>query len=463
MTSLLRLTLLTTALLGAAAPAMAARAHAPSAVTKFAVTKSAVTKPGAGEAPAASSRDAVRILAVVNGAIITNQDVQARARLFAASTGLSLQPEATLRLRPQILRQLISEKLRMQAVEAAHIVVRDKQIAEAMKEIEQRNGLPAGGLRAKLTAAGVDFTTMIDQVRSEIGWMLLLRDKLGDRANVTDKEVTERVAQLQQQVGKPEYRVGEIFLSLDTPAHAAEARKFADTVIQQLRSGAAFPVVAAQFSESQSALQGGDRGWVQPSELDAPIAKIVQEMPAGAVSEPIPVPGGLAIVHLAGKRAIGRDMATVLSVREIFMPFGSTLNPEAPTPEQIAVLQRAEQISAKVRSCPEMERMAAEVHSPRAADPGPVRLDQINPPTFRTMLASLPVGKVTKPLVATDGIALMIVCSREEKNLNPIDPKQVKDQILEQRADLLSRQLLDDLRRKARIELRGGEKPGAEA
>ena len=51
-------------------------------------------------------------------------------------------------------------------------------------------------------------------------------------------------------------------------ANAADAQRFAETVITELRKGAPFPVVAAQFSQTQTALQGGDLGWVQPNQLD---------------------------------------------------------------------------------------------------------------------------------------------------------------------------------------------------
>ncbi|HET6184988.1 MAG TPA: peptidylprolyl isomerase [Acetobacteraceae bacterium] len=401
-----------------------------------------------------AQQGAVRILAVVNGSVITNQDVDARARLFVASSGLPLQPDIVDRLRPQILRQLIDERLRMQAVEAQHIVVQDKQIAAAIREIEQRNGLPAGALRARLVAGGVDFTTLIDQVRTEIGWTLLLRQNLGEQVKVSAAETAERMAALKQEVGKPEYHVAEIFIVLDNPAHAAEANRFADVVIKQLRAGAPFPVIAAQFSESQTALQGGDRGWVQPSELDPAVAKIVEEMPPGAISEPISVPGGIVIVHLIAKREIGHDMATMLSMRQVFLPFTEPLKPNAPTPQQIATLQRAQRIAAKVNGCDEMERIAADEHSARPADPGPVRLDQVNPPPLRAMLAALPIGKPSRPLVTSDGIAVMAVCSREEKNLDAVDKTQVEQQILEKRVELMSRQLQDDLRRKATIDIR---------
>lgn len=103
-----------------------------------------------------------------------------------------------------------------------------------------------------------------------------------------------------------------------------------------------------------------------------------------------------------------------------------------------------------------MEDVAKQVKSPRPANPGEVRLESLSPPAFRAMLERLPLDTVSQPVVAPDGIALMMVCSREQKNLAQFDLKTVKQQILAQRVDLLSRQLQQDLRSQARIELRGG-------
>ena len=440
MTRSIRLAVSALALL-AAAPALAAAA------------------PTARLAPAAARP--VRILAVVNGTVITSEDVDNRARLFAVSSSLPQQPEVLERLRPQILRQLVDERLRMQEVERQHIVVEGKQIAAAIQEIEARNGMQPGALRAKLSGDGVSFTTLIDQVRTEIGWTMLLRQQMGDRLRVSDADVAERTRALTAEVGQPEYHVSEIFIPVENPARDAEARRFADVVIKQLRAGAPFPVVAAQFSQSQSALQGGDLGWVQPSQLDPNVANVVQQMPPGAVSEPLSVPGGLAIAHLIAKRQIGRDIATMLSMRQVFLPFAVPLNPSAPTPQQVETLKRAEALGGRVHGCAEMEQAARDNKSPRPADPGDVRLDAVNPPPFRAMLASIPIGRASRPVVSTDGIAVMMVCSREEKNFNEITRKQVQEQILENRVELLSRQLQQDLRRQARIELRGEGKATA--
>ena len=403
-------------------------------------------------APVPAPAPMVRIVATVNHTPITNLDVDNRARLFALSAGLTLAPEVLDRLRPQILRQMIDERLRMQAVERAHIVVPTKAIADAIRGIEKRNGMAPGTLRKRLAAKGVSFTTLVDQVRTQLGWTELLRDELGPRGRISAAAVKARQALLAARNGLAEYHVAEIFIPAQSAHSRVAAGQFADTVITALRAGAPFAVTAAEFSQSQTALAGGDLGWVTANQLDPAVAKIVAEMPVGAVSNPIAVPGGLDIVTLIDKRVAGQDMETVLDARQVFLPFATPLNPTAPTPAQVATLAQAHRIASSVTSCAQMEQEAVRVHSPRPADPGPIDLAHVQPPAFQQMLASLPVGKPSKPLVAPDGIAVLIICSRAQKNVAELTPAQIRLQILEQRVDLLSRQLQQDLRSQADIE-----------
>ncbi|HTB48156.1 MAG TPA: peptidylprolyl isomerase [Acetobacteraceae bacterium] len=400
------------------------------------------------------AQDASRIVAVVNGDVISNGDVDNRTRLFALSTGLPMSPDVLDRLRPQITRQLVDERLRMQEVLHRKIVVPDKDIAQAIHDIEQRNGMQPGTLRQKLAADGVSQRTLIDQIRTQLGWSQVLRQQLGDQAEVSDAQVAEQQRLEAQLVGKPEFRVGEIFIPVDDPANRADAQRFAETVIAELRKGAAFPVVAAQFSQTQSALQGGELGWVQPNELDPEVAQLVQQMPVGAISNPVPVPGGFSIVTLQGKREVGRDVGTILKMRETFLPFTSALNPQEPTDQQRQTLEKARNISATVHSCDQMEQVAKANNSPRPVDPGDVRLETINPPAFRQLLGSLPFDRASQPLVASDGIAVVIVCSREEKNLATLTNAEMRQRILSERVELASRQLQRDLRRQATIDIR---------
>lgn len=399
---------------------------------------------------------ATGIVSVVNGEVITNADVSSRGRLFALSTGMAITPEVLTRLRPQITRQLIEERLRLQETQRRHIVVQDKEIATAIREIEARNNLPVGALRQRLAADGTGMRTLIDQIRAQIGWTLVLRQQMGEKIQITPAEIEEKQKLQDQRTGKPEFRILEIFIPVEDAAHSADAERFAETVVGQLRAGASFQIVAAQFSQSQTALQGGDLGWLQENRIDPAALRIAQQMPVGAISNPVKVPGGLSIITLAGRRELGNEIATMVSLRQVFLPFSTPLNPSQPTEQQRQTLEKAKAISASVHSCEAMEAANAANKSPRPANPGDVRLERVVPPPFREVLANLPLDRATQPLVAADGIAIIIVCSREKKNVAHQTKEEIEAQTVNERVELLSRQMLRDLRRRATIEQRSG-------
>jgi peptidyl-prolyl cis-trans isomerase SurA len=182
-------------------------------------------------------------------------------------------------------------------------------------------------------------------------------------------------------------------------------------------------------------------------------------MPVGAVSDPIRVPGGISIVQLNGKREIGHDVGTVVSIRQLFLPFPTPLTPTAPTEQQKAVLERAKALSASIHSCDEMEQAAKANNSTRPVDPGEIRLEGVNPPVFRELLSTMQEGKTTQPLVSTDGISLVTLCKREQKNLATETRDDIERRLLAERAELASRQLLRDLQRRAQIEIRQDKTP----
>jgi peptidyl-prolyl cis-trans isomerase SurA len=175
-------------------------------------------------------------------------------------------------------------------------------------------------------------------------------------------------------------------------------------------------------------------------------------MPVGAVSNPVKVPGGFSIVTLQGKRAVGNDMGTFISLRQVFLPFAEQLDPQHPTDQQRQALEKARGISTSIKTCPQMEQVATANPSQRPVDPGDVRLETVNPQAFRDLLTKLAVGQPSEPLVAADGIAVVIICSKEQKNIALLTKEDVRRRLVTDRVEMVSRQLMRELRRKATIQ-----------
>lgn len=394
-----------------------------------------------------------QIIAVVNGQIITERDVDDRARLFVLSTGLPIGNEVLGHMRGQILHQLIDERLKMQDILARHINVEPEQIAETISTIESRNGMPANALRERLRSDGISLTTLIDQIRVQIGWMQVLRQQLGPRNRVTGQQIAEREQALQAESGRPQYFMSEIFIPVRNPLHDQAELAFTQTIIKQLREGAPFAIVAAQFSQDQTALQGGSLGWVQEDKLDPEVVAVVREMPDQAISNPIKVPGGYVIATVNQRRKLGKQMGTLISLRQAYFPFTSPLNPTNPTDQQKLSLQKAMQASQSLKSCQDMEALNKSLGEARPSDPG-LQVQERLPPQMASVLSSLPLNKATRPLVSPEGISLLMVCSRTQRNLAAQTPGQIADQLMSERIEQNARQMQRTLERGAVIQIR---------
>ncbi|HUW81076.1 MAG TPA: peptidylprolyl isomerase [Acidocella sp.] len=398
-----------------------------------------------------SGTDSASIAAIVNGQVITSQDVAARARLLALSTGMSPTPLVLSRLEPQVTNQLIDQTLQLQEINKRNVVVSDADIVAAISHIEQGNGLPAGGLRARLEAAGVPFSTLVSQLRVQLGWQTVLHQVLGPGLQPTPGDMNAEKAALKAELGSTRYHISVIFVPVTDPANDASARTFANTVIAQLRSGAPFPVVAAQFSQAPTALQGGDLGFVQLSQLDPAVATVVTTMPAGAISNPIRVPGGYDIVQLQGSHVIGSEKQTMLSLRQAFAPYPKPITNGQIGPAQVAVINKLVQSTHAAHSCSDLAALNTNLGNIHPADPGPVNLATVTPPAFQAVLAKLAPGQVSEPLVAQDGVSVVMVCSRQEQAASLPSDKDIAQIIVERRVELESQQLLDDLRHRSII------------
>ena len=438
------------------ASAQPAGAGSPGAAAAQPARRPAAT-PAAAQAPgqASAAGQANTIVAVVNGDVVSRADVLARARLLALNAGLQVASDQLSRLGPQVTRLLVDEKLRNQEVRRRRIPVTDDDVGEAVADIEKRNGLPAGGLVAQLRRAGVQPRALFDQLRSQIGWARLIRLTLGEGVEPTDADVQEFLRVAKGRTGEPEYQVSEIFIPVENPSQEEETRRFVEEISRQLRAGTPFQVAATQFSQAQTALQGGDLGWVHKEQLDPEVAVLAERMPPGAVSNPVRVAGGFQIIAMRARRETGRDLATLLNIRQVFLPFSSPLNrDQPPTDQQRAQVERATRLVDSARSCEAMDAAQRAASPERNADPGPIRLETVNPPQLRTLLAGLAPGRPSQPLLSNDGVMMFMVCSREQRNLAETTPDQAKQQMLRDRVESQSRALQRDLRRRANIENR---------
>jgi peptidyl-prolyl cis-trans isomerase SurA len=297
----------------------------------------------------------------------------------------------------------------------------------------------------------VPYSTLIAQIRTELGWQDVLHQALGPELQPTAGDLNAEKKALKAEIGSTQYHIAEIFIPVTDPADETTSKNFATTVITQLHAGAPFPILAAQFSQAQTALQGGDLGFVPLDRLDPAVAAIVQQMPVGAISNPVRVPGGYDIVQLQGVHQIGTEMQTTLKLRQAFARYPVPITNGQVGPAQIGVIEKLVAAGKGAHACDDMNAINASYGNIRPADPGPVNLATVSPPQFQAILAGLSVGQVTQPLIAQDGVSIIMLCDKKIAAAALPSDDDIRQVIVQQRVQLESQQLQDDLRHRSII------------
>lgn len=390
--------------------------------------------------------------AIVNGDIITDTDVDQRLNLVLAANQGRVSAQERDILRVQVLRNLIDEKLQIQAASENEVTVPEAEVEQAYQRVAANFRQTPEQFAAFLRQAGSSPASIKQQIRAELAWSRLLRKRIEPFVNVGEEEVAAIIRKLEESKGKDEYRVGEIFLSA-TPEEMPRVMADARRMVEAIRAGASFVAYARQFSEASTAAVGGDLGWVRAEQLAPQLAEVIQRMPRGTVSDPIPVPGGVEVVALIDKRQIlaANPADAILSMKQITVSL-----PDNTT--EAKARQLAEQIQARTRAmggCGRVEAVAADIGGTVVSNDS-IRLGDL-PGPLQDIVGQLPIGGAT-PVFGSqrDGLRVLVLCGRDDPKASAGTPSfdAIYAQINDERVNSAARRYLRDLRRDAVVDYR---------
>ena len=403
-------------------------------------------------APAEAQQDLQRIAAVVNDQVVSMFDLAGRIRLTIVSSGLEDSPEIRTRLAPQILRTLIDETLEIQEAKRLNITVTTAEINQATARIAKQNDMTDNQFSNFLKQSGIPLSTIVAQVRAGISWSKIIGQKIRPTIEIGDDQVQEYLDRLKANKDKPEYRLQEIFLGVDTPQQEDEVRRTAERLAEQIKRGANFTAVARQFSQSATAAVGGDLGWVEEGALDPEIEKAVSALKIGDLSPPIRTVSGYHLLLLRDKRQSEAAAAdnTKLKIEHLFLPGPANAKPE----DFSALRSLAETVSENATSCPDFAALRKQLPDAKTVVPDTVTVSDLAP-AIRAVAAKLAAGKASEPITLNNGVFVMMVCSREGGDQGGLpSADEVRDRLGKEKLDLLTRRYIRDLRTAAFIDLR---------
>ncbi len=402
--------------------------------------------------PVLASAQGLRVVARVNDDAITDFELTQRVVLAIRTTNQPDSPELRQRIAPQMLRQMIDERLQIQDAKKLGLRATDGEIAQRIGEIERSAGLAPGQFKLFLQGIGVPYEVAAQQLEATISWLKIVRRKIRSQVDISDTEIDETLARMRANIGKTESRVGEIFIPIDRPDQADEARRSADRVVEQLRRGAPFATLAQQFSHGATAQAGGDLGWILPGTLDPALDAAIDKLQVRATSEPIRTSAGWHILLVADRRSFASSRPDDIRLNLVQLTLALPVNASPAEVEQSTA--EARRAMGNVRQCGDLHVMARSMKGASSGDLSNVRVADLS--SNRQMYDEIPklaIGGVAGPYRVAEGLQIVSLCAKEGSNGLPTRDS-ISQQILLTKLEAASRRYMRDLRRSATIDLK---------
>jgi len=289
-----------------------------------------------------------RIAAVVNDGVVLHSELETQTYVIAqrlSEAGQQLPSQQ--RLREQVLERLIVMRIQLQRAERLGIQISDDMLNAALARVAEANKIPFGRLPEALATQGIDYSQYREEMRREMMLENLKQRDVVRRINVTPREIEKFLKEQESAVmTNREYRISHILIALPAAATAqqhTEVEQKVERIYQRLKDGEDFGQAAVSYSDSQTALEGGDLGWRKGEQIPSLFSKTVMQMNPGAISEPIRGSSGFHIVRLDDVRGEDEEvMVKQFNARHILVVPNEILDNSAAERKLIEIKERIE-------------------------------------------------------------------------------------------------------------------------
>jgi parvulin-like peptidyl-prolyl isomerase len=219
-----------------------------------------------------------------------------------------------------VLQQLIDEALILQQARDLGLTA-DTEIIKTLDRLRQERKLESlEALEREVVAQGYSVDELRQNIRVQYLTEQVMQREVYPKVIVTTEEGRKYYDTHIKEFDRPAgIRVREITIITENrgPEQVENQRKKTEEALAAVKKGDDFAEVAAKFSESQTAQDGGDLGFFAKGELAPALEAITDKLEKGQTSDIIPVQGAFMILKVDDKHG-GGVLPFELAQKEVF-------------------------------------------------------------------------------------------------------------------------------------------------
>jgi peptidyl-prolyl cis-trans isomerase SurA len=409
-----------------------------------AATAAPAAKPSTGFLPPAASNAKVidSVYVIVNDEVITRREVDNRVNeITARLKSQNAQLPAAEDLRRQVVEAMITERAQLQLGKEYGVRVSDTELDRAIGRIAESQKMTVQEMRNQMEKEGMTFAQFREQIRNEIIMQRLVDHEVDSKIQVSDAEIdTYMAAEQAAAADRVEDDISQILVRIPenaSPEQIAARKARADEVARQLRTGADFAKMAATYSDSPDALQGGAVGWRDQNRLPPVFSGELSKLKPGQVTPVMRTNVGFHILKLNNQRKPEaqqqqQDQAVVQQThaRHIMLKVTPT---QTEADDRKKLLDLKAKIESKQGNFEDLARQnSQDTYAAKGGDMGWVETGDI-PAELETVMNSLKPGEISDPVKTPFGMHIVQVVERKSQDTSKEKERATARQVLTER------------------------------
>lgn len=279
--------------------------------------------------------------------------------------------------------------------------------------------------------------------------------EVDSKLSITEAEVENYLSLQSKEQQSDEYNLSHILIRTPedaSPNKLAELKRKADDAFNQIKSGKDFAQVSAALSDAPNALEGGQLGWKNITQLPSLFADAVRNLKPGQTTEILRSANGFHIIKLNERRGGSSPLVITQShLRHILIKVSEV------TSEKEA-RQRMEIIRERAEHGEDFAELAKQYSEDSSASNGG-DLGWVNPnenlPELDRAMEKLAIAEISPIIKSQFGIHIIQVTERRQQDMSKEAAKlKARQEIRARKSDEAYQDWIRELRDKAFVEIR---------
>ena len=241
------------------------------------------------------------IFATVGNKVITKSDIINEIKIILILNGTSYSEEIKDQLDQSAIQSIIKRTIKKIEIEKHNSLrFNPKDVDDELEQLASNLNMDLDTLEQTLIANGINLSVINDQISTDLLWNSLIFLLYKDLLSINLNEIEDQLQMLDQNKEINEYLISEIIIK---PISKKNLEVKLKEIYNEIETKG-FNNVAIEKSISETAIKGGDLGWINENTINKEFREKIVKTSIGKISKPIFLPQGVLFFKIRDKRTL---------------------------------------------------------------------------------------------------------------------------------------------------------------